>query len=437
MALGGGTYTTQNKILPGTYVNYKTVPTQAILIAERGTVAMLAVMDWGDSGTVREVTAEEFQTNSLNAVGYAYDHANCLMYREVFKHAKTAIVYNVADSTGAKATCTLESNQLATAKYDGKRGNDLKLVVQANVDDASMYDVSLYLGTAKVFEQSVSTWSELAENNFVTWGADVSTVPITAGVAFTGGKTGYDNQTVSVDLIQNALNVFESYQFDVLCCPSFASSTMFVEYTKRMRETTNRRFQTVISEDIGADYEGVVQLVTGQNANAWVAGALAGARGNTSCTNMKYDGELTINTAYTQRELEQLIKTGVFAFHKENDEVRVLTDINSFVSYTEDKGPDLSKNQVIRGLDTHVLSVIRLHHDRFIGKIPADDPGRVSLWDGIVALSKEEVANRTLENYDSSTLVVKAGNDKVSTVVTDVLDFVCAMEKLYLDITLN
>ena len=36
----------------------------------------------------------------------------------------------------------------------------------------------------------------------------------------------------------------------------------------------------------------------------WVAGAEAGCAVNKSLTNFKYDGELTINTDYTQAELE-------------------------------------------------------------------------------------------------------------------------------------
>lgn len=436
MALGGGTFTAQNKVLPGTYINFVSTPTTVSGLGERGIVALPIALSWGEQGKVFTLTSEDFQKNSLNILGYQYTAPELMPFREIFKNAHKVLVYNLT-SGGKAAACTY-----ATAKCAGKLGNSMQVIVQKNVDDSTLFDVILVrtdMGNLEVDTQTVATAADLVDNDFVVWKKD-ATLTVTAGTPLTGGEDG----TVSTATYQTALDKFESYSFNTLVGVSpdetdaETLNSLFIEYTKRMRETTYRKFQSVIASDtLKPDYEGVVMLPAKQaNALHWAAGALAGAKGNTSCTNKTYDGELTIDVDYTQTELEQFIKTGKFVFHNVEDDVCVLTDINTFVTYTETKGKDFSKNQVVRGMDMHALAITNIHNKKYVGKIPADDPGRTSLWADIVSLAREQEAERTLENYDSSKLVLTAGKEKTDTVVTEELDFVCAMEKLYMTITL-
>lgn len=59
--------------------------------------------------------------------------------RDVFMNAVTLHAYRL-NGGGVKA-----SNDFATAKYSGTRGNDLKVVIAANVDDPDLWDVDLYM----------------------------------------------------------------------------------------------------------------------------------------------------------------------------------------------------------------------------------------------------------------------------------------------------
>ena len=52
MALGGGTFTTMNKILPGTYINFVSAPRASAALSDRGIAAMPAEFDWGPEGAV-------------------------------------------------------------------------------------------------------------------------------------------------------------------------------------------------------------------------------------------------------------------------------------------------------------------------------------------------------------------------------------------------
>ena len=47
MALGGGTFMTQNKVLPGAYINFVSRPRAMGSLGERGVVCVGMELDWG------------------------------------------------------------------------------------------------------------------------------------------------------------------------------------------------------------------------------------------------------------------------------------------------------------------------------------------------------------------------------------------------------
>lgn len=432
--LGGGTFTTQNKVLPGTYHNFVSKTSGTSNLGERGVVAMPVALKWGVAGEVMTVTAKEFYSDTFKIFGYNYTDSELLEIREVFKHASKVYFYNLGD-TGGTASQAQQTGvpTIASAKKVGSRGNDLKIVIEKNVDDTSLFDVTLYLGTAIVHEQTVSSISELSENDYVEWCGSDESLKVTAGLAFTGGKDG----TVSATSYQNALNAFESYQFNILVCPDASVSEVYAAYTKRLRDDRGIKFQTVIPNVINVDYEGVVQLLAEQPVASWVAGALAGCAVNASCTNMTYDGEKTIPTTHTQVELENLIKTGVFAFHKVYDEVHVLVDVNSLVTYTDEKGKDFASNQTIRVIDQCGNDTAKIFNTKYLGKIQNDKNGRVSLWNDVLTHRRELETLRAIEAYDSGLLVIEQGKDKHSVVVTEEITPIGSMEKLYITTVIN
>ena len=68
MALGGGTWVTQNKKLPGTYENFVSIPNASATLSDRGIVTMPMELNWGADGIV-ELEIEDFQKHSLNILG--------------------------------------------------------------------------------------------------------------------------------------------------------------------------------------------------------------------------------------------------------------------------------------------------------------------------------------------------------------------------------
>ncbi|WP_442861374.1 hypothetical protein [Butyricicoccus sp. OF10-2] len=126
MALGGGMYTVQNKVLPGAYINFVSAARASATLGDRGTAAFPLSLDWGPENEVVTIENSEFQKGSLALTGYAYTADELRPLREIFANAKTLHLFRL-NSGGAKAAC-----KYAEAKYPGKIGNELKIVIQQN-----------------------------------------------------------------------------------------------------------------------------------------------------------------------------------------------------------------------------------------------------------------------------------------------------------------
>lgn len=431
MALGGGTFLTQNKVLPGSYINFISAARASANLSDRGYAAMPLVLDWGIDGEVFTVESADFQKESLKIFGYPYTHEKLKGLRDLFKNIKTAYLYKL--NNGVKADCTY-----ATAKYTGIRGNDLKIVISTNVDDETKYDVQTFLGTIKVDTQTVTTMSQLQPNDFVTFKTS-ATIALTVGTALTGGTNGAELTGVEY---QTFLDKIESYSFNALGCLSTSSqiTDLFVQFTKRMRDEIGVKFQTVVYRT-QADYEGVINLqneVTGDDIASlvyWVTGIAAGCAVNKSNTNKRYDGEFTVNVNFKQSELEAGIKAGKFMLHKVGDEVRVLDDINSFTTVTDEKNSDFSSNQTIRVLDQIANDIAVLFNTKYLGNVANDGSGRISFWNDVVKHHQELEKIRAIEGFSADDVVVSKGDTKKSVVVSDVVMPTNAMAQLYMTVT--
>ena len=170
---------------------------------------------------------------------------------------------------------------------------------------------------------------------------------------------------------------------------------------------------------------------------AWVAGAEAGCAINESCTNMKYDGEYTVVANKTQSQLEACITSGQIAFHNVYGEIRLLEDVNSLITTNGDKGEDFKSNQTIRVIDQIANDIAKIFNTKYLGKIPNNASGRVSLWADIVAHHRQLEEIQAIENFDSTLVTVEQGNTKKSVVVNDVITVVNAMAQLYMTVVVQ
>lgn len=425
MALGGGTFLVQNKTLPGAYINFISVATATANLGDRGYAAMALDLDWGVDGEIFEVTSENLQKDSLKIFGYDYTSDKLKGLRDLFRNITTLYAYKLT-SGGVKA-----SNAFATAKYVGVRGNDIKIAIQANVDEPTKFDVLTYIDATLVDAQTVATVAELVANEFVTFNTD-ATLEVTASTPLSGGTNG----TVDTSAHQTFLDKIESY-------PSInaigyvgtdsAIAKLYCAFTKRMRDEIGVKFQCVVF-NTPYDYEGVVNVKNSADLVWWVTGVIAGCAVNASNTNRKYDGEFEVSTDYTQKQLESAINAGEFVLHKVGSDIRVLTDINSLVTTTVDKGDVFKDNQTIRVCDQIATDIANLFVTKYLGVVPNDKSGRISLWNDIVKHHQQLQTIRAIEDFTDEDVVVEQGDTKKSVVVTDNITVVNTMEKLYMTV---
>lgn len=439
MALGGGVFVSQNKKLPGAYINFVSAASASATLSDRGIAAFPVPMEWGEEGKVITLNSDDFLYRSQKLLGYGYGHEKVDGLREAFKHATKVLLYRV-NTNSAKATC-----EFCDAKYGGKRGNDLSIVITENVDEPSKFDVKILLDLSEVdVQKAASNTNDLAENDFVTWKKGV-TLKKTAKTPLSGGTSG----TVDIAGFQKAFEAFESETFNCIGIPTGSSpelKKLAITWTKRMRDEVGVKFQTVVfqSEDV-IDDKGIINVVSSLKGTDgkdprmiyWVTGAQAGCKVNASCTNMTYDGEFDVDVSKTQSELEACIDKGEFVFHKVGDEVRVLTDINSKVTTSAEEGEDFKSNQVIRVLDQIANDIAVLFNTKYLGKIPNNDAGRISLWNDIVKHHQELQTMGAIENFDPENVTVMRGDSKKSVVVDDRVTPVCAMEQLYMSVLVS
>lgn len=426
--LGGGYFTAQNKVIPGSYINFVSATVAGAGIADRGTVAMAMSLGWGASGII-EVTNETMTKDCLKTFGYDYGNDAIKDIREVMRHATKLLWYRL-NGSGNKAT-----NTFGAAKYAGTRGNDLKTVIAVNADDGTKWDVSTYLGTELVDKQiGVASAAALVNNDFFDFDG-TATLAATTGTSCTGGT----DSAVTGTQHSAFLTALEEQAYNILCTNSTDGDikNLYVAFTKRMIEECGIRIQCVLY-DKAADHEGIINEATAANLVPWLAGAEAGCAINKSLTNFTYDGEYTISVSYTQSQLEAAVNAGKIVFHKVGSNYNVLRDIDSLVTLTEDKGADFQNNQTMRVINQIGNDVAALFNSRYLGKVQNDAEGRTSFWSALVDYFGELRKMRAIEDFTANTdIVVTMGQQKNGVVVETQITPVSCMEILYMTVVVN
>ena len=435
MALGGGSFTTQNKELPGAYINFVSAASASATLSARGIATMPLELDWGVEGEVFEITNEDFQKRSQKILGYAYDHAKLKGLRDLFIGAKTLYAYRL-NGGGKKA-----ANTFAEARYSGIRGNDIKIVIQANADDEAKFDVITYLGTVAVDTQTVAKAADLVANDYVTFKTD-ATLTVTAATPLEGGTNGEVNGAS----YQAYLDRIEAYTYNTMGVVTDDETIikLFNAFNKRLRDEMGIKFQLVTYNN-AADFMGIISVknkVTDEGWSVaslvyWVTGIQAGCEVNKSCQNKKYDGEFTVDVAYTQTQLKQCIKNGEFVLHRVNSDIRVLDDINTMVTTSDTCGDVFKDNQTIRVIDQLGNDDAVLFNTKYLGVVPNNASGRTSLWSDLVKIRQNLQDMGAIENFADSDVTIAQGDTKKSVVVTSGVEVVNAMGKLYMTVTVR
>ena len=449
----GGTWTVQNKIRPGAYINFVSVPKPVGALGERGTVAVGMPMTWGPQGALIHLTGDELLNGaSLAKVGVtAMDTEASLPYRVALAGCFNALLYRT-DVGGTKATATILAGTLAvSAKYAGTTGNKITVVTVKDKPAVGSFTIQVLVSGLLKEDFVVETISELTdlESEFVDFEvlkAD-ATIPETAGMALTGGTNGQVNK----EQYTNFWSLLDTKNFQ--CLAMYDTDPTLPPLIKAKveiwREKRGKKVQAVVYDYTAADYEGIISVNQGFKTSTetvdttlfpvWVASMTAGAEVNESLTAAVVEDGVEIINPILEDEIADALSAGRFVLsYRQDGAVCVEKDINSLHSFTVDKNYAFSKNRVIRCLDEIGNTTALVFNRNYAGKVDNDSTGRNQYKTELISMLDALQGIRAIQNFDGANDITVLPGEAIDAVVVDVIvQPVDSMEKLYMTVNVN
>ncbi|MFK4900591.1 phage tail sheath C-terminal domain-containing protein [Lactococcus petauri] len=481
--MAGGVWNKQDKVLPGAYINVVSKGQPIVNETEKGVVfTIMQNLKWGKNGVI-EVDA---RSNFISLFGLPIGSPELTALRNILIKAKKVYVFNFNGGDKAHA----QSDVLPwtfEAACSGSRGNDLKVSVMPDPSNVGKYIVQTFFGSDVVDKQVVTSASGLIANDYF-----VPTIIDSAkdddGMEMLGALTtpvliSFTNGT-DVDAgsqVDALIEAIETHEFNVLTAAGQDASAgihqLLAQTVIRLRDEHGRKIQAVVPEatatngftvgqsevggpdaigasgDAGAavayDHEGVIVVANGVKlkdgtvlsatlASAFIAGATSAAEANQSLTYMEFPEAVDAVPRYNEEAQIAKVNAGVMCFISSRNSVKILTDINSLVTFTEEKSKEFSKNRVLRVLDDIANDTRETWEDNFIGKITNNATGRDLFKANRADYLSRLQAIEAITNFDpSSDISVEEGETKDSVVATIVVQPTDAMEKLYMTVVMN
>lgn len=337
----------------------------------------------------------------------------------------------------------------ATCNFTGERGNLLQVSFQ-NVEAKNIFSVYWQNESAPIeqFEIKDGTTSGYT-GKYVTVKSGSTTL---SAMLFDKRNLegGSDGTTPDASIYDAFFTALKTTAFDVLIYDGKDATlkSTFASFVKDQSNEEGKRCQCVLSEYV-ADNECIIScasqsvtLDTGavlkpEQLTWWVGGASAGANVNESLTYSCYPGAVDIEPKLTRSEQEAQIEGGNFALISQFDKIQVLTDINSFTTFSVEKGKAFRKNRVVRtvfGLCNDIYKTFALY---YIGAVHNDEEGRKALKAEILNLMLKYQGNRALQNVVVDDVTVNKGVDSDAVVIEINCQPVDSIEKIYINITIS
>ena len=445
--MAGGVWTTQSKVRPGVYIRFKSGTGLGLTVGDRGVVAICEPMSWGPVGQVMTV---DNGADTTPYCGYPITEPGAMFLREIFKgtnrtSAPRQVLLYRPSATGSSQASAKISPLTATALYPGARGNSITVIVTEDADNEDNFTVSTVVDGEIVDSQQAQTVQELTANAWVTF-SGTGALAANTGTALTGGADG----TVEATAYSTFLSVIEPYDFDILVYDGTDSTvlTAMQSFVKRLADENGQYCQLVAAGMTNPDSRFVIDNETGvtlsdgteltkQQVCWWLGGAQAGAQYNQSLTYAAYPDAVTVSPVLTNSQVVAAINAGQFTLFAEDNVVKVETDINSLVTYTQDIGKVYRKNRVIRLCNSIANDIYKQFSDNFIGVVDNDDTGRMQFRMAIVGYMTTLQNARAIQNFTAEDVEVLPGDDVDSIVVNVAIQAVDSVEKIYMTVTVS
>lgn len=431
--MAGGTWTTQNKVRPGAYINVKATGKVNATESTLGVVTIPIELDFGPEKVVVEVDG----TTDLTQFGHDLSDNQLLLVREALKQSRKVLLYRV----GSGIPATVEEGPVTiTANYGGSRGNDITVVSNVNVNSEGAFNIETYLAGRLVDTQVAKTVQELKPNRLISFAGEGDLT------AFSVGLAGGTNTKPTINDYMTYFEKVQIFDFNTMALPvaDEAIKIAGASFAKRMRDDEGKKMQVVIANH-SANSEAVINVKNGviladgttisaSQATAWVAAASASAGVVKSLTYTAYDGAVDVTQRYLSSEIVSALQNGEFLFIEKRGQAVIEQDINSLVSFTNDKSQEFSKNRVLRVLDDIANNTRQAFEDNYIGKVNNDVDGRELFKSDRINYFNSLLASGAITNFEADDVIIASGESKDSIIVEVAVQPVDALEKLYMTV---
>lgn len=449
----GGTWTAQNKVRPGAYINFVSVPKAIGTLGTRGVVAVGMPMTWGPANEIITLTGDELLNGaSLAKVGVtATDTAASLPYRVALAGSYTALLFRT-DVGGTKATATILAETLkVSAKYTGSTGNAITVVTLKDKPAVGVYTIQVLVNGLVKEEFTAAKITELTDidSNFVDFEVlkTDATIPETAGTALTGGTNG----EVSKDTYSTFWSLLDSKNFQAIAMYDIDETVapLLKAKVEVWNEKRGKKVQAVVYNYAEADYESIISVDQGFKTATetvdttlfpiWVASMTAGAQVNESLTAAVVEGAVEIINPVAEDDIEDALNAGRFILsYRQDGAVCVEKDINTLHTFTVDKNYAFSKNRVIRCLNEIGNSTALVFNRNYAGKVDNTNIGRNQFKTELIRLMDTLVNLGAIQNFEGSADITILPGEAIDSVVVDLtIQPVDSMEKLYMTVNVN
>lgn len=473
--MAGGTWEFQNKIQPGIYINFKGSPTTLVSVGTRGVVAIPKQLDWGSTDDIIEIWST---SDVMSKLGYDITSPEMLWIREIFRGSNrtsgaAAILIGRLETTGGAAATVVMDNLTATAKYIGARGNDITIAVVPDLDTEytteepgdpdpttvthyAVYRVQTIVDNVIRDSQTIGSWTsesdyvqadinELVANDWVTF-SGVGEPVANAGTPLASGNSG----VLAASAYADFLETIEPFSFNVLCYDGTDTTvkSAYATFITRMGYNEGRYAVLVTSEYHNADEILVISVdngyilnddttITAAQATWWLSGVEAAASVAQSLTYASHPDAIRAEPRLTSAELDTAIQQGSIVFIEEFGLTKILTDINTFTSYTPEKGRVFSKNRTVRVLTSIANDIYAVFAQYYIGVVDNTPEGRNLFKAEIIAYMVQLQGQGAIQNFVADDVVVYPGNEVDSIRVDVAVQVVNAVEKVYMTVTVT
>lgn len=446
--MAGGTWLSQNKIRPGAYINFKSVPSPLLVVGDRGIATIAMPLSWGANDKLIEVLSTDLlDGTSRKLVGFtAFDTAESKLLRLILQSCYKVLVFR-QNVSGVKATASATAFTV-TAKYFGTLGNKLTIQVAQN-DSTGKYVATTFLnGLAVDQQENLTSATQLVSNDFVDFTPTSSpTLTEIAGLPLTSGTDGTVSAASAYPTYFNLAKTAR-WQCMAVCDNHSVVNPLVTTFVRTLREDEGRKVQVATYNYSNADYEGVISYsqgyktpledISAEEFPAVMAGFTAGANIVTSNTNRIIPDAISIINPLTDSEIKQALKSGQGCLSTRQDgTIKIEQDINTFTSFTQGKNYTFSKNRAIRVMDEIAITMLDTWEKSYAGYVTNGSLERDVFKGDLVNYIQELQRIRAVDNlYDPDENIEVARGTNIDAVLATIfnLPILDSMEKLYMDV---